>query len=164
MGAGPFLCDRLNPTHRIEPEPRHNSRSPVESEARLEVFRPVAGFVSQIDMDRIEDANADIGRLEREARLRQTQQSHQAQLIQATDEMITELEELNVKGSDRVPAVLRRRAEAVLSTVPPGEEPLEVRYRVDAMMEVLYRAQELLFRQRPGGQRLPLPSPERIPV
>ncbi|MBJ7602072.1 MAG: hypothetical protein JF888_02580 [Candidatus Dormibacteraeota bacterium] len=114
-------------------------------------------------MARIEDANTDIGRLELETRRRRIAQSRQGQLIRATDEMIAELEELNVRGTDRVPAVLRRHAEAVLSALPPTAEPLEARYRVDAMMEVLYRAQELLFQQRPS-RSLPLDSREPIPA
>ncbi|PZR70247.1 MAG: hypothetical protein DLM66_04490 [Candidatus Dormiibacter spiritus] len=126
------------------------------------MIRAICGYVSVKAMARIEDANTDIGRLELETRRRHIEQSRQGQLIRATDEMIAELEELNVRGSDRVPAALRRHAEAVLSALPPTEEPLEARYRVDAMMEVLYRAQELLFQQRPkikGRQASPSGTP-----
>jgi hypothetical protein len=51
---------------------------------------------------------------------------------------------------DRVPATLRERAGQILDAVPnrADYEVLRVRYRVVPMMDVLFRAQEVLFRLR----------------
>ena len=70
--------------------------------------------------------------------------------MHAIDDLLFQLEDLNLRGSDRVPAVLRERAGQILDAVPGREEHenLRVRYRVVPMMDVLFRAQEVLFRLR----------------
>jgi hypothetical protein len=71
-------------------------------------------------------------------------------VVHAIDDLLFQLEDLNLKGVDRVPAVLRERAGQILNAVPSREEyeVLRVRYRVVPMMDVLFRAQEVLFRLR----------------
>lgn len=67
-------------------------------------------------------------------------------LLRRIDGLLFELEELNLQGRDRVPARVRRESEAILLSIQGGAE-LEVRFRVPAMMDVLYRAQELVFKE-----------------
>lgn len=67
-------------------------------------------------------------------------------LLNKIDSLLWELEELNLQGRDRVPARVRRESAAIFNSVEGGRE-LEVRFRVPAMMDVLYRAQELVFRE-----------------
>lgn len=71
-------------------------------------------------------------------------------VVHAIDNLLFQLEDLNLKGVDRVPATLRERAGRILDAVPGREEyeALRVRYRVVPMMDVLFRAQEVLFRLR----------------
>ena len=71
-------------------------------------------------------------------------------VVHAIDDLLFQLEDLNLKGVDRVPATLRERAGRILDAVPGREEyeALRVRYRVVPMMDVLFRAQEVLFRLR----------------
>jgi len=71
-------------------------------------------------------------------------------VVHAIDDLLFQLEDLNLKGMDRVPATLRERAGRILDAVPGREEyeALRVRYRVVPMMDVLFRAQEVLFRLR----------------
>ena len=67
-------------------------------------------------------------------------------LLRAIDQLLWELEELNLRGRDRVPARVRRESEALLGSIQ-GASALEVRFRVPAMMDVLYQAQELVFKE-----------------
>ncbi len=67
-------------------------------------------------------------------------------LLRSIDGLLWELEELNLRGSDRVPARVRRQSEAIFASITGGSE-LEARYRVPAMMDVLYLAQELIFKE-----------------
>ena len=69
-------------------------------------------------------------------------------LIQAIDDLLFELEELNLSGVDRVPSALRERSSQVLSLVPAQDPEIRVRFRVVAMMDALFRAQELVFRAK----------------
>jgi len=71
-------------------------------------------------------------------------------VVHAIDDLLFQLEDLNLRGVDRVPATLRERAGQILDAVPGREEyeALRVRYRVVPMMDVLFRAQEVLFRLR----------------
>lgn len=71
-------------------------------------------------------------------------------VVHAIDNLLFQLEDLNLKGVDRVPATLRERAGRILDAVPGREEyeALRIRYRVVPMMDVLFRAQEVLFRLR----------------
>ncbi|HEY4026469.1 MAG TPA: hypothetical protein VGO86_08555 [Candidatus Dormibacteraeota bacterium] len=71
-------------------------------------------------------------------------------MVHAIDDLLFQLEDLNLQGVDRVPATLRERAGQILDAVPTREEyeSLRVRYRVVPMMDVLFRAQEVLFRLR----------------
>ena len=73
-------------------------------------------------------------------------------LIQAIDELLFELEELNLSGVDRVPTALRERSSQILSLVPAQDREkdpeIRVRFRVAAMIDTLFRAQELVFRAK----------------
>jgi hypothetical protein len=96
-----------------------------------------------------EDANNAIWNAYQRAARRQAELRHFPALIHAIDDLLFELEELNLIGVDRVPSLLRERSSEVLSLVP-AEDPAEirVRYRVGAMMDTLFRAQELVFRAK----------------
>ena len=98
----------------------------------------------------LEDANRDIQRLCREDMRRRWRQQQLDRVVHAIDDLLFQLEDLNLQGVDRVPAVLRERAGQILDAVPNREEyeNLRVRYRVVPMMDVLFRAQEVLFRLR----------------
>jgi hypothetical protein len=103
-----------------------------------------------------EDANRAIWDSYRRAARRQAEIQRFPALIHAIDELLFELEELNLSGVDRVPTIIRERSSVILSLVPV-EDPSEirVRHRVHAMMDTLFRAQELVFRakdpSRPPG-------------
>ena len=86
------------------------------------------------EIDRGIAAGADRGRRERLLR----------ELIRTIDGLLFELEELNLRGRDRVPSGLRERALQALLDVPGGGA-LEVRHRTIPLMEVLYEAQDQLF-------------------
>jgi hypothetical protein len=96
-----------------------------------------------------ENANRAIWTAYERAALRQAELKRFPALIHAIDDLLFELEELNLSGVDRVPTVLRERSSEVLSLVPV-DDPAEirVRYRVSAMMDTLFRAQELVFRAK----------------
>jgi hypothetical protein len=98
----------------------------------------------------LEDANRDIQRLCQEDLRRRWRQQQLDRVVHAIDDLLFQLEDLNLQGVDRVPANLRERAGQILDAVPRREEydSLRVRYRVVTMMDVLFRAQEVLFRLR----------------
>jgi hypothetical protein len=98
----------------------------------------------------LEDANRDIQRLCQEDLRRRWRQQQLDRVVHAIDDLLFQLEDLNLQGVDRVPATLRERAGQILDAVPNREEYecLRVRYRVVPMMDVLFRAQEVLFRLR----------------
>jgi hypothetical protein len=103
--------------------------------------------VSRLTM--FEDANRDIERLTREAVARRIRQQQLDRVVHAIDDLLFQLEDLNLQGVDRVPARLRERAGQILEAVPgPEDEEFRIRYRVLPMMDVLFRAQEILFRLR----------------
>src|SRR6195256_3659512 len=96
-----------------------------------------------------EDANRDIERLTREALARRIRQQQLDRVVHAIDDLLFQLEDLNLQGVDRVPARLRERAGQILEAVlGPEDEEFRIRYRVVPMMDVLFRAQEVLFRLR----------------
>jgi len=93
------------------------------------------------------DAKRDIDRLYRDAVVRRRRQARIRGVVRAIDDLLFELEELNLEGVDRVPARLRERAGQLLDLVPDPEDPdFRVRHRVVPMMDVLFRAQEILFK------------------
>src|SRR5215472_10916175 len=98
----------------------------------------------------LQEANRDIQRLCREDMLRRWRLQQLDRVVHAIDDLLFQLEDLNLQGVDRVPATLRERASQILDAVPGREEHecLRVRYRVVPMMDVLFRAQEVLFRLR----------------
>jgi hypothetical protein len=98
----------------------------------------------------LQDANRDIQRLCQEDLRRRWRLQRLDRVVHAIDDLLFQLEDLNLQGVDRVPAVLRGRAAEILDAVPTREEYeyLRVRYRVVPMMDVLFRAQEVLFRLR----------------
>jgi hypothetical protein len=98
----------------------------------------------------LEDANRDIQRLCQEDLRRRWRQQQLDRVVHAIDDLLFRLEDLNLHGVDRVPATLRERAGQILDAVPTRDEyeSLRVRYRVVPMMDVLFRAQEVLFRLR----------------
>src|SRR2546422_11744582 len=123
-----------------------------------------------------EDANRDIERLTREALARRMRQQQLDRFVHAIDDLLFQLEDLNLQGIDRVPANLRERAGSILEAVPSHEEyeSLRVRYRVVPMMDVLFRAQEVLFRLRDprralyddeeeGGEEQAVPAAATVP-
>ena len=98
----------------------------------------------------LQDANRDIQRLCQEDLRRRWRLQQLDRVVHAIDDLLFQLEDLNLQGVDRVPATLRERAGQILDAVPTREEyeNLRVRYRVVPMMDVLFRAQEVLFRLR----------------
>jgi hypothetical protein len=98
----------------------------------------------------LEDANRDIRRLCEEDLRRRWRLQRFDRVVHAIDALLFQLEDLNLRGVDRVPANLRHRAGEILDAVPNREEYecLRIRYRVVPMMDVLFRAQEVLFRLR----------------
>lgn len=94
-----------------------------------------------------ENANDAIWTAHRRAAERRAGQRRLPALINAIDQLLFELEELNVQGVDRVPIDLRERSSIILSLVPKGaSDELRVRYRVGRLMDTLFHAQELVFR------------------
>src|SRR2546421_5628463 len=126
----------------------------------------------------LEDANRDIQRLCQEDLRRRWRQQQLDRVVHAIDDLLFQLEDLNLQGVDRVPAPLRERAGQILDAVPTREEyeSLRVRYRVVPMMDVLFRAQEVLFRLRDprratyddeeegGAETASVPAPEPVAV
>ncbi len=98
----------------------------------------------------LQEANRDIQRMCQEDLRRRWRLQQLDRVVHAIDNLLFQLEDLNLKGVDRVPATLRERAGRILDAVPGREEyeALRVRYRVVPMMDVLFRAQEVLFRLR----------------
>ncbi len=100
----------------------------------------------------LENANQDIRRLETEALRRRADTTRLMNVVRAIDRLLFDLEDLNLKGVDRVPARLRERAGTILEVVPgpdPEKDPdFRIRFRVMPMMDVLFKAQEILFRIR----------------
>ncbi|HZU19146.1 MAG TPA: hypothetical protein VFD01_21410 [Candidatus Dormibacteraeota bacterium] len=98
----------------------------------------------------LEDANRDIQRLTREAIRKRIRQEQLDRVVRAIDDLLFQLEDLNLQGVDRVPATLRQRAGRILEALPGRDESdgIRIRYRVVPMMDVLFRAQEVLFRLR----------------
>ena len=93
------------------------------------------------------DAKKDIDRLYRDAIARRRRKARIRGVVHAIDDLLFELEELNLEGVDRVPSRLRERAGQLLELVPDPEDPdFRVRHRVVPMMDVLFRAQEILFK------------------
>lgn len=96
-----------------------------------------------------EDANRAIWNAYERAANRQADLRRFPALIHAIDDLLFELEELNLNGVDRVPSLLRERSSVLLSLVPANDpEEIRVRYRVGALMDTLFRAQELVFRAK----------------
>ena len=106
----------------------------------------------------LEEARRDIRAGRREADRRRRDGERLAAVVRALDGLLFQLEELNLKGVDRVPSGLRDRVEAILDTLPaqPDDPDFRVRYRVVPMMDVLFRAQEIVFKlrdpDRPEGE------------
>ena len=96
----------------------------------------------------LRDASKEISRLEVRERNRLRREMGLRPLLKLIDRLIYDLEELNLQGIDRVPAALRERAELLLDQVPGSweDDALRVRYRVVPLMDVLYRAQEYIFK------------------
>ena len=97
----------------------------------------------------IDSANRAILAAFTRARRRRAATERYPALIQAIDELLFELEELNLHGIQHVPTRLRERSARVLDLVPTEDpEQIRIRYRVIAMMDTLFRAQELVFRAK----------------
>jgi len=98
----------------------------------------------------LENANRDIHASIRGEALRQNKARRLDEVVRAIDDLLFQLEDLNLQGVDRVPARLRERAGAILRVVPdaPADHDFRIRYRVVPMMDVLFRAQEIIFRKR----------------
>ena len=98
----------------------------------------------------LENANRDIHASIRAEARRQTKARRLDKVVHAIDDLLFQLEDLNIQGVDRVPARLRERAGAILQVVPeaPSDSDFRIRYRVLPMMDVLFRAQEIIFRKR----------------
>ena len=101
----------------------------------------------------IDQANRDIAAFARAEAERRFASRRHLDLVRAIDALLFQLEDLNLQGVDRVPAVLRRHAGRILETLPPPEreeqaEALRLRYRVVPLMDVMFNAQEVLFRLR----------------
>lgn len=101
----------------------------------------------------LSDASAEIAATQIEAERRREESERLARMVQAIDRLLFQLEDLNLSGVDRVPAVLRDRASTILDRLPAAttevdQDALRVRFRVVPLMDVLFRAQEVLFRLR----------------
>jgi hypothetical protein len=113
-----------------------------------EVFSPVCG------KKMLADAKRDIDRLYRDGVMRRRRHARIRGVVHAIDDLLFELEEANLGGVDRVPPRLRERAGQLLELVPGPEDPdFRVRHRVVPMMDVLFRAQEILFKLRDPSRR-----------
>jgi hypothetical protein len=105
------------------------------------------------------DAKKDIDRLYRDAVVRRRRHARIRGLVRAIDDLLFEL---NLEGVDRVPSRLRERAGQLLELVPDPEDPdFRVRHRVVPMMDVLFRAQEILFKLR-DPSRLNYPDDDEL--
>ncbi len=109
----------------------------------------------------LEQAISDIRGVEAAAALQGRRERRVRALVRAIDRVIFELEELNVRGKDRVPASLRERSLNLLVQVPEGDQ-LEIRYRTNALMDVLFEAQERLFRLADPGRPMESDEDEQI--
>ena len=99
----------------------------------------------------LNEANREIQRLLLGEELRHRQAGRLIAVVRAIDSLLFQLEEQNLQGVDRVPAGLRDRAGAILDVIPDKpaqDEGFRVRYRVVPMMDVLFQAQEILFKLR----------------
>lgn len=95
------------------------------------------------------DARRDIDRVYVDAVRRRRANALIKGVVHAIDDLLFELEELNLEGVDRVPSRLRDRAGHLLNMVPEPDDPdFRVRHRVVPMMDVLFQAQEILFKLR----------------
>lgn len=94
----------------------------------------------------IDRTNLDIRHTEELEEGRHHPKRRRSFLLNRIDGLLWELEELNLQGRDRVPARVRRESVAIFNCVQGGQG-LEARFRVQAMMDVLYRAQELVLRE-----------------
>ena len=104
-------------------------------------------------MAMLSDASRDIATLQIEAARRREDAERVGRMVHAIDRLLFQLEELNLHGVDRVPAVLRDSAATILDRLPEASsdeqrESLRLKHRVGPLMDVLFNAQELLFRQR----------------
>src|SRR2546421_8485128 len=98
----------------------------------------------------LQEANREIYRAASDAR-RRNRAERLSSVVRAIDDLLFALEDLNLRSVDRVPADLRNRAARLLELVPepePEDENFRVRYRVVPLMDVLFKAQELLFQAR----------------
>ena len=100
----------------------------------------------------IDRTNFDIRHTEELEEGRRGPKRRRSYLLHSIDRLLWQLEELNLQGRDRVPAWVRRESEAIFTSIEGGRE-LEIRFRVPAMMDVLYRAQELVFKEGDPGYR-----------
>ena len=105
--------------------------------------------------DLYEDANRAIWDAYARAEQNRSDRRRLPTLIHAIDDLLFELEELNLSGVDRVPSSLRERSSQVLSLVPV-DDPAEirVRFRVAAMMDTLFHAQELVLRAKDPSRQV----------
>jgi hypothetical protein len=109
----------------------------------------------------LEEANRAIWNSYRHAARRNARRQRLPTLIRAIDELLFELEELNLTGVDRVPAVIRERSAMILDLVPSaGDEEIRVRFRVSAMIDTLFRAQELVLRAKDPNRPAPAEDDE----
>jgi hypothetical protein len=106
-------------------------------------------------MAQIADVNREIEFSDRMRRSQRSETERLTTIIRAIDELMFSLEELNLQGIDRVPAVLRERAGALIELVVARPAPLEarsdpfrIRYRVVPMMDVLFEVQHRVLRLR----------------
>ena len=104
-------------------------------------------------MAMLSEASRDIANQQIEAERRRAESERFARMVQSIDRLLFQLEELNLHGVDRVPADLRDRAASILDRLPEASteeerESLRLKYRVGPLMDVLFNAQELLFRMR----------------
>ena len=98
----------------------------------------------------IQEANRDIERLHEDDLRRKWRKEQLDRVIHGIDDLLFQLEDLNLQGVERTPATLRDRADQLLDSVPSRDEyeALRVRLRIVPMMDVLFKAQEILFRLR----------------
>jgi hypothetical protein len=97
----------------------------------------------------LEDAKNDILRSYVAEARRRREAERLGELVRTIDKLLFELEDLNLRSVDRVPTPLRLKSTEILGRLPePDRERLQVRYRVLPLMDVLFRAQELIFRRQ----------------
>ena len=114
----------------------------------------------------IADVNREIEFSDQQSR-RLSEHARLTAIIRGIDLLMFSLEELNLRGIDRVPAHLRQRAglliEQVRTSPPPDEahhDPFRIRYRVVPMMDVLFDVQDRVLRLRHPAQ---IPDLEDVP-